>query len=284
VWVTRQGVEQTITPTSRPYLNPRLSPDGQRIVVEISGGDLWVQDLARQTLTRLTTGPTVAHTFAVWSPDGTRVVFRTLTGIRWVDPASAGESHQVPSTTVNDLPTSMSRDGRTLIFIRQSPGGDLYSMPLDAGSSPTVLVKTPAYDGGGQLSPDERWLAYVSGESGEFQVYLRPFPGPDRKVPVSVEGGTHPKWAPSGRELFYRTGNKMMVVDVSDGANPSISPPRVLFEQRYAFGSAQTIGNYDVSRDGQRFLMVRDDSAAGRVNVVLNWAEELKRLAPVESH
>jgi hypothetical protein len=97
---------------------------------------------------------------------------------------------------------------------------------------------------------------------------------------VSTEGGTHPRWNRNGKELFYRNGNKMMVVDVSATPDLSLSRPRVLFEQRYAFGTAQTVANYDVSPDGARFVMVKDDSASGRVNVVLNWVEELKRLVP----
>ena len=115
-----------------------------------------------------------------------------------------------------------------------------------------------------QFSPDGRWMVYVSNESGQFEVYLRPYPGPDRKMQVSTQGGTHPKWNRNGKELFYRVGNKMMVVDVSTSPDLTLSQPRVLFEQRYAFGSAQTIPNYDVSPDGQRFVMVKDDSASGR--------------------
>jgi Tol biopolymer transport system component len=102
-------------------------------------------------------------------------------------------------------------------------------------------------------------------------------------VLVSTQGGTHPKWNPNGRELFYRTGNKLMVVAVSTrGGDIVLSPPRVLFEQRYAFGAAQTIANYDVSPDGQWFLMIKDDSSSGRVTIVLNWQEELNRLVPTK--
>jgi serine/threonine-protein kinase len=144
-------------------------------------------------------------------------------------------------------------------------------------------VVTQGYDGGGQFSPDGRWIAYASNESAQFEVYVRPYPGPGRAVPVSTQGGTHPKWNPNGRELFYRTGNKMMVVDVATRADDIVlSQPRVLFEQRYAFGSAQTVANYDVSPDGQRFVMVKDDSASGRLNLILNWTEELKARVPLK--
>jgi eukaryotic-like serine/threonine-protein kinase len=281
VWVTRQGVEQPITDVTRPYKNPRLSPDGQRVLVEVAGGDLWIQDIKRSTFTKLTTADTLANTFAVWTPDA-RVLFRTLTGIRQVDPDSGGATKAIGLTTLSSLPTSVSPDGQTLAYIEQTSetGGDLYTLSLHGEPQPRAVVKTLAYDGGGAFSPDGHWLAYVTNEQGQFEVYVRPYPGPDRKVPVSTEGGTHPRWNRNGKELFYRNGNKMMVVDVSTTPNFGLSRPRILFEQRYAFGSAQTVANYDVSPDGERFVMVKDDSASGRINVVLNWLEELKRLVP----
>lgn len=125
-------------------------------------------------------------------------------------------------------------------------------------------------------------MAYVTNEAGQFDVYVRPYPGPERKSQVSTEGGTHPKWNRNGKELFYRNGNRMMAVDVSTSPDLKLSAPRVIFEQRYAFGSAQTVPNYDVSQDGRRFLMVKDDSSSGRLNIVLNWFEELRRQAPVK--
>jgi serine/threonine-protein kinase len=180
------------------------------------------------------------------------------------------------------LPTAVSPDGQTLAYIETTAetNGDIYTLALQGDPQPRAIVKTSGYDGGGQFSPDGQWLAYVSNESGQFEVYVRPYPGPDRRVQVSTDGGTHLRWNRNGKELFYRNGNKMMVVDVSASPDLRLSRPRVLFEQRYAFGSAQTVPNYDVSPDGERFVMVKDDSASGRINVVLNWDQELKRLVP----
>ena len=216
VWVSREGVEQPITDTSRPYGNPRLSPDGGRIVVEVAGGDLWIQDLARATFTRLTSGATTGDTFSTWTPDGRRVVFRTLTGLYQIDADGGGGLEAIPNTSVADVPTAVSRDGKTLALIRQSAelSGGVLALSLESGET-RVVVQTRAYDGGGQFSPDDRWLAYVSNESGQFETYVRPYPGPERTIQVSTAGGTHPKWSRDGRELFYRNGNKMMAVDVS---------------------------------------------------------------------
>jgi hypothetical protein len=142
------------------------------------------------------------------------------------------------------------------------------------------LLRTSAFESGAQFSPDGRWVAYSSDESGQMEVYVRPFPGPDRKRPVSTQGGRAVRWNPNGKELFYRTGNKTMAVSVSGNAELTFSAPRMLFEQRYAVGSSVTAANYDVSPDGERFVMVKDESGSGRLNVVLNWTEELKRLVP----
>jgi len=284
VWVSRQGVEQTITDISRPYQNPRLAPDGHRIAVEVAGGDLWMADSTRATFQLLTTKQTAGNTFAVWTPDAKRIVFRTVTGLHWIDPDSGGAAHPIPDTSVSDIPTSISPDSQTLAFIRQSSttrtAGDIYVLSLNGDPKPHPVVETNGYDGGGQFSPDGNWLAYVSNETGQFEVYVRPFPSAGRRHPVSTQGGTHPRWNRNGKELFYRSGNKMMVVDVTTDTELRISQPHMLFERRYAFGSAQSVPNYDVSPDGQHFLMVKDESSSGRLNVVLNWFEELKRLVP----
>ena len=280
VWVSRQGVEQPITETPRRYQYPRLAADGRRTAVA-TAGDLWIQDIARATFTRLTSEQTVGNAFPVWTPDGTRVLFRTLTGMYWTAADGSGHPQAIAGSLSGDLPCSVSPDGDTLAFMRQNAqtSRDVYVLSLRGQPRPRPVVSTPAYEGGAQFSPDGHWMAYASDESGQMQVYVRPFPGPDRRWQVSTEGGTQPLWSRNGKEIFYRVGNKMMVVDASAGVDLIPSQPRQLFEQRYVFQNV-SLANYDVSPDGQRFVMVKDEAGSGRLNVVLNWTEELKRLVP----
>jgi serine/threonine protein kinase/Tol biopolymer transport system component len=280
VWVSRQGVEQPITETPRRYQYPRLAPDGRRTVVA-AAGDLWIQDVARATLTRLTSEQTVGNAFPIWTRDGTRVLFRTLTGMYGTAADGTGHAEAITGSLSGDLPCSVSADGDTLAFMRQNAqtSRDIYVLSLRGQYGPRPVVSTFAYEGGAQFSPDGHLMAYASDESGQMQVYVRPFPGPDRRWPVSTQGGTQPLWSRNGRQIFYRMGNKMMVVDVSGGADLTLSQPRQLFDQRYVFQNI-SLANYDVSPDGERFVMIKEEAGSGRLNVVLNWTEELKRLVP----
>ena len=284
VLVSRQGAAQTLNDTLRPYANPRLAPDGSRILIE--AGDLWLQETGRATFTRIASREDVLAGFPIWVPDGRRVVYRTPDGLRLQDADGGSQSEVIAGTSEFDYPGSITPDGETLVFLRSSQEGlfDIYAVPLRGGGSFRPVLATPAYEGGTKLSPDGRWLAYVSNESGQNEVYLRPFPGADRRWQISTEGGTQAVWNPNGKEIFYRNGDKMMSVDVSTVPDVMLSPPRLLFEQSYAFGSGITIANYDVTRDGQQFVMVKDEPTAARLNVVLNWFTDLNRSVPAAAH
>src|SRR5262249_37087332 len=171
------------------------------------------------------------------TPDGKNVVFRTRTGLYSIDAEGSGRFQAITGTSVGDIPSSISPDGETLAFNRQTAdtSSDVDALSLRGEPHPRAVVKTPAFEGGAEFSPDGRWLVYASDESGQMQVYVRPFPGPDRKWPVSTEGGTSPRWNKNGREVFYRNGNKMMAVDVAISPELELSSPRLLFEQRYAY-------------------------------------------------
>jgi serine/threonine-protein kinase len=280
VWTSRQGVEQPVTDAVRNYANPRLAPDGNRVVVQADG--LWIQDLLRATFTRLASKDVVTNGFPIWTHDGRQVIYRTASGMQVQDVDGSGRSRVIEGTSEFDYPGAVTPDNQVLVFLRSTQGTsfDIYALSLtDPGKIRTIL-KTPAYEGGARLSPDGRWMTYVSNESGQNEIYLRPYPGPDRRWQISSQGGTQPLWNPNGREIFYRNADKMMAVDLSTSPDVKLSPPRVLFEGRYAFGSGITIANYDVTHDGQRFLMVKDEAGAARLNVVLNWFEDLSRVAP----
>jgi Tol biopolymer transport system component len=144
------------------------------------------------------------------------------------------------------------------------------------------FVQMPATQSAARFSPDGRWLAYTSFESGRAEIYVQPFPGPGGKWQISTEGGTEPAWNPNGRELFYRQGERMMAVDIVTQPAFSAGRPRLLFEGLY-LPSAGNLAAYDVSQDGQRFLMVEEsqqEQPPTQINVVLNWFEELERLVP----
>jgi serine/threonine protein kinase/Tol biopolymer transport system component len=280
VSVSRQGAEQPLNDVARSYANPRLAPDGSRVLVQ--AGDLWIQDVTRSSFTRLTPRDAVINAFPMWLPDGRRVIYRSPSGLRIQDAEGSGGGQLVTGTSDYDYPAALAADGDTLLFMRstQETSFDILMLSLRNPTEIRPLLKTAAYEGGARLSPDGRWLVYVSNESGQNDVYLRAFPALDRRWSISTQGGTQPLWNPSGKEIFYRSGDKMMAVEVTTTPQVTLSTPRVLFEQRYAYGAGITMANYDVTQDGQRFIMVKDESGAARLNIILNWLSELRRVAP----
>ena len=154
-------------------------------------------------------------------------------------------------------------------------------LSLEGERKAQPLIRTSFNEGAATLSPDGHWLAYVSNESGRNEVYVQPFPGPGGKVPISTEGGEQPRWARNGKELFYRNGDRMMAVVIQTQPTFSAAKPDMLFEGNYWKWS--TAPNYDITPDGQRFVMIKESqpvAAITHVSVVLNWFEELKQRVP----
>ena len=270
VWVSRTGEEEGLNNDLRSYTNPRLSPDGQRLVVQ--AGDLWMQDLARGTFSRLTNGEIQTNGFPMWLSN-TQVSYRSQAGLRVQGTNGPGDDARViPQTTQLDYPGVLAPDGDTLLFLRSSEATsfNILALSLREPSQVRSLLETPSYTSGVRLSPDGRWLVYVSDESGRFEIYLTSFPQLGERLQVSTQGGTQPVWNPNGKEIFYRIDDKMMAVEVTTTPALKLSPPKALFDVRYAYGAGVTIANYDVARDG-RFVMVKPEPGAGRLNVVLNW-------------
>jgi serine/threonine-protein kinase len=151
-------------------------------------------------------------------------------------------------------------------------------MSISGAFSPRPLIVTPAYEGGGQLSPNGRWLLYQSDASGRAEVYVRRYPELDRAWQVSDGGGIQPRWSRTMREIYYRHGHRMVAVAFTgSGVEPVFGTPTTLFTEDYDFGAGASVANYDVTDDG-RFIMIRRGPNGGRLRVVVNWTEELKRI------
>jgi serine/threonine protein kinase/Tol biopolymer transport system component len=276
VRVDRNGRRTALLNERRGFRLPQVSPDGTRVAITIDPrpSQIWVYDIVRQVGLPLVTD---GHSFQkVWTPDGGRITYASSGRLYWRVADASGDAQPLGHT---GSPQAWTSDGRLLIFaIEPTPGRpDIWMMPLD--DDPRALVATQAVENQPALSPDNRWLAYRSDESGRFEVYVRPFPDVERaKVLVSTAGGESPVWSPDGRELFYLNGTTMMAVPVErDGEAFQAGTPEVLFTGPFETGLA----GFDVFPDGT-FAMVEADPDARptQINVVLNWTEELKRLVP----
>ena len=285
LWVDRKGATRSLAAPPRGYYCPRPSPDAQQLALGIQGNrGTWLYDPARGTLTRFAAG---SH--SIWTPDGKHLTFSYLQSgtmsLYWMPADGNGGPERLTTSENPQFPGSWSPDGQVLVFTEADPttGWDIWMLGLPGDRKPRPFLQTPANEAGPIFSPDGHWLAYVSDESGRQEIYVRPFPGPGGKIPISTDGGTQPVWARNGRELFYRNGDKMMLAAVETRPVFTAAKPRLLFEAHYETGFSPFEPDYDVSPDGQRFLMVKaseQESAPTQLNVVLNWSDELRRLAP----
>jgi Tol biopolymer transport system component/predicted Ser/Thr protein kinase len=288
VWVSRNGMEQPLPAPPQAYQYVRLSPDGRRVAVELEN-QIWLYDLARDTLTRFTFEGSNNQTPA-WTPDGKRIAFYSnkeggAPNLFWQLADGSGGLERLTTSDYTHVPRSFSPDGQLLAFHENNPktNKDIWVLRLsDRKAEP--FLRTPFIEGAPTFSPDGHWLAYVSNESGRPEVYVQPYPGPGGKWQISTESGTEPAWNRNGRELFYRSGDKMMALDVTIEPNFSVGKPHLLFERHYFTSDFPLVGTaYDISPDGQRFLMVKgveQATAVTQINVVLNWFEELKQKVP----
>ena len=226
----------------------------------------------------------------LWTPDGKRVTFSSTRAggpenLFWKAADGSGPAEQLTESERRQVPSSWSPDGQVLAFSELPlTAADIWVLPLQGERKPRPFLQTQFQEAAAVFSPDGHWLAYTSDESGRPEVYVRPYLGPGGKWQISNEGGTEPVWAQNGRELFYREGNKMMAVEITMRPTFHAGTPTLLFEGQYFRDLALTEADYDITRDGQRFLMIQpgEQEAATQINVVLNWFEELKRLVPTE--
>jgi serine/threonine-protein kinase len=306
VLVERNGKATLLSQTRASYTHPRLSRDGKRIAVAIdseTGSDIWIYDVQRDTRTRLTSGG--VNKYPVWSSDGQRITFQAARsgGVGLYSASLSGGDAEalIPSGTGDQaaglsralagllpgtmplftsayphLPMSWSPDGEHLAFDERKPSAERDIWVLKKGGDPAPFLMTPFDESVPAFSPDGKWLAYVSDESGRSEVYVQPFPGPGAKWPISTDGGTEPSWSVDGNELFFRRGDQLLAVQVTSTPEFRSTRPQPVFEARYE--TIEGARNYDVSADGKQFVVVRGEGVVPQeqFNVVLHWLSVLQ--------
>jgi hypothetical protein len=295
VWVDMQGREQPTMAPARPYGWARVSPNGQRAGVTISrddntGADAWVVDLDRGGVSRLPS-PSEFSAHPLWTRDGERIVIRTErpAAFFWMLDGSGTLERLATFENVSQVqPYGWSADGKRLVFFHL-PRGDVGVLRLGSEPRWEPLLNSQAMEQTPAISHDGKWIAYASNETGRDEVYIQRFPELGQKQRISTEGGLDPLWAPDGTRLYYLRSSQgpMMAVSIDTGPPFRVGKPEVLFAREYyrTFPGHRT---HDLDSSGTRFLMIKPDERAdatgggARIQVVLNWFEELKRLVPAD--
>ncbi len=280
VWVDRNGAETPISSDRAAFRVPRLSPNGKLIAVAVSDetrrSDIWIYNAENGAKRRLTTE---GHNLEpVWTPDGRRLAFYSDAALVEMQANGSGSREILLTGDRSRSPCSWSSNGKDLLFEQSEAGRNTLwrSHRSLQNASPELLIRSTNGECG-VLSPDGKWLAYVSNESGRAEVYVDSYPSLAEQISVSANGGHRPRWSRDGRELFYREGDALMSVSVDTIAGFRAGKPRRLFTGPYRGESQEPA--FDVSPDSRRFLMIKSDAAATlrQINAVENWFEELKR-------
>ena len=283
VFVDRSGAVRDAGADTALYYAPRLSPDGKRVAMarwvddNQNAEDVWVMDLAQHTRTRLTFDTTATR--PVWSPDGRRIAYarneKGFTHVYWVAADGSGTPEPLVTKDGAWFPAAFTPDGLTLVFhgVRpQQTWAEIWQQGAASGdTTPQQVVAGGFHNYDPSLSPDGRWMAYMSTESGRNEVYVRPFPGPGGRWQVSLDGGTEPVWSATGREIFYRSGDRMMAAAVKTQGGFEVGGRTQLFDGPFD-EAPRVLPNYDVTRDGKTFVMLQQiQGTAQSVFVTLNW-------------
>ncbi len=306
VWVDHKGHEESLAAPLNNYRFPSISADGTRVALTVglgSGGDIWVWDLVRKTLTRLTfEGNNITP---IWTRDSKRIVFwssgrasGSYLGVYWKAADGTGQDEPLNAKLDRTFnPFSLSSDGKILAGqeTQDSQTFDIGILSMEGDHERQPLLQQPYLELQPKISPDGRWIAYASTESGRHEIYVRSFPDVNKgRWQVSTSGGDSPLWSPDGRELFFRSNDAAMAVSVT--TEPSfniVGTPKMLFRGTYVSALPGPDGTpWDIHPDGKRFLMMKPPVSTGaapaaaagpqKINIVLNWFEELKQRVPVK--
>jgi serine/threonine-protein kinase len=292
-WLDESGKTRPLLSVPGNYLSPTVSPDGKHLAMT-SGGDIWVYELQRDRMMRLTVGRSYGN--LLWSADGRYIVFRAAGGMFWTSADGTGKPQQLTQSKNQQIPWSFSDDGKRLSFVEVHPvsGADVWTMAMEsdgsglrAAGTPEAFLQTSFNERAPMLSPDGRWLAYSSNESGDYQVYVKAFADKGgKKQQISSKWGSYPAWSRTARELFFLSlKNQVMVASYKvDGDSFLPEKARVWSERGLAHFS--TTRSYDLARDGRRIvaLMPAEEAEAqkspDKLIFLLNFFDELRRRVP----
>ena len=276
VSVGRDGSAAALPFPRERLMNPRVSPSGRIVSVEVQSLRIDAYDLERQTVSRLTP-ETPGTVFSLWTRDESAIAYKRFNVPYWAASDGSGRAGAIPNGVTNDFTAGAGPDPDTVLSTRVSPktSADIMLLSISGKFEPKPLIAGPAYEGGAQLSRDGCWLLYVSSESGRLETQVRRYPSLNRSWRISSGLGVQPRWRPDGREIYYRDGENLVAVAFDgSGDEPVIGKPTALFKDEYDLGQGVTIAAYDVMPDG-RFIMLSRDAKGEGLRLILNWTEEL---------
>ena len=288
VLVDHEGEVEPLEFQAEIYQSPRISPNGKQLLITRiqDNANLWIYGLERGTSRRFTEEEYNSF-WGIWTPKGNEIVFNsnlyggTEMNLFRQRADGGGQEERLTIGNYHQLPKCWSKDNKLLLYsegIHPETGMDVYMLPMEGDSVPIPLFNGRFNETHPMLSPDGRWIAYASNESGRDEIFVSSFPDLDINIPISIEGGVEPLWAPDGNVIYFRdyTGDNLMKVSFTTDPEINVGVPTILFQGKY-YGSTPWGRNYDLSPDGKHFLMIKVESvesAGSQINVILNWNEE----------